>query len=537
MRIKLSLIILMLIGLILSKCAFIPPLPAPGSEFGPNVRIGIAENLESLSFETKGFIDIYDQDERLMAEAFSGKKWQVRLEGTSPVNLLYRLLYKEVDSQDAAERAAAALENRGYKAVIKQIQKKMFRGTELGTSYSYEIMLKPVFYSESEAEQYQKRIGDQVSTTILPFFDSRPQGKIILISEDTGKRFDSPSMICLVGEFFTLKTNVGKDYHFEREELRTYRSHLEFWIDRSGGLTVVNELPIEIYLRGVIGSEMNSKFPLEALKAQAVTARGYTLGWIGNLHRLAPFDLCDEVHCHVYGGVDREAESVIEAAEQTRGQVLMNGDQICDTRYAGVCGGHSENNEDVWGNEPQPYLRGHVDSQRSRSLPTDYLTDESQVRRWIESSPDVYCNTTQSSVPEYLDYTKKYFRWTFRYSKEELSRIIANKTGKNIGSLIEIIPLERGVSGRIKKIEFRGTLQSIEIESELEIRKALSQNYLYSSCFVVDRNRSDFIIKGAGWGHGVGMCQTGAAMMALNGSNYREILNHYYQGSTIVRLY
>lgn len=537
MRLKLSILILMFIGLIISKCAIGPPPPLPVSEFGPTVRIGIAENLESLSFETDSNVDIYDQDDRLLAGAFWGRKWQVRLEDTAPVNIRYRLLYQEVDQQAAAERSAANLENHGQSAVIKQIKKKMLRGGQFGSSFSFQILLKPVFYSESEAKQYQQGINNQISTTVLPFFDARPKGRVILISEDTGQRFYSAGMIRMLGKLFTLKTIIGKGYHFERQEQRAYRSHLEFWIDRFGGLTVVNELPMEIYLRGVIGSEMSSKFSLEALKAQAVTARGYTLSWMDKLHRLSPFDLCDEVHCHVYGGVDRESESVIQAADETRGQVLMYGDQICDTRYAAVCGGHSENNEDVWGNESQPYLRGRLDSRFPNSLPADYLTDESRVRQWIETSPDVFCNTTKIPVPEALDYTKKYFRWSVRYSKEELSRIITAKTGQNIGWLVEIVPLARGLSGRLKRIQLRGTRQSIIIDRELEIRKALSQNYLYSSCFVVDRDGNDFILKGAGWGHGVGMCQTGAAMMALNGYNYRDILNHYYQNSKIFKLY
>jgi stage II sporulation protein D len=447
------------------------------------------------------------------------------------------LLHQEADHREAAEHLASTLENRGFGAVINQIKKKMLRSSKLGTEFSYQVLLKPIFYSDSEAKAYQTRISDQLTTTVLPFFESRPKGSVILISEDTGQQFHSPGMIRIQGKLFTLKTTIGRGYHFEGEQQRTYRKRLEFWIDRFGGLTVVNEIPIEIYLRGVIGSEMNSKFPLEALKAQAITARGYTLAWTGKLHRLSPFDLCDEVHCHVYGGVDREAASVNEAVEQTRGQVLMYGDEICDTRYAGVCGGHSENNEDVWNNAPQPYLRGRLDSKFADSFRKNYLIDENHVRQWIESSPDVFCNTTQIPVPDALEYTKKYFRWSVRYSTDELSRIITNKTGKNIGTLTDIIPLERGVSGRLKKVELRGTRRSIIVERELEIRKALSPNYLYSSCFVVDRAGNDFIIKGAGWGHGVGMCQTGAAIMALNGYRYREILNHYYQNSKIVKLY
>jgi SpoIID/LytB domain protein len=140
-------------------------------------------------------------------------------------------------------------------------------------------------------------------------------------------------------------------------------------------------------------------------------------------------------------------------------------------------------------------------------------------------------------VPEALNYTKRYFRWTTRYTTSELSNIILTKTGENIGSLLEIIPVERGVSGRLKKIKLRGSQKTATVEGELTIRKALSSNYLFSSCFVVDRQNNDFIIKGAGWGHGVGMCQTGAAMMALKGFNYRTILDHYYAGAKLVKLY
>jgi len=537
MKIKSPVIAFIFLGLIILKCAIYPPPPMPVSEFGPDIRIGIAENLESLSFETNSDIDIYDQDDRLLASSFWGRKWQIRLEGTSPVNLRYRLLHQAVDHREAAENLGANLKDRGFDTVINRSNKKMFRNSKFSTEFSYQVLLKPIFYSNSEAKAYQTTISDRVTTTILPFFESRPNGKVILISEDTGKQFHSPGMIRIQGKLFTLKKTIGRGYHFEGEQQRTYRKRLEFWIDRFGGLTVVNEIPIEIYLRGVVGSEMSSAFPLEALKAQAITARGYSLAWTGKLHRLSPFDLCDEVHCHVYGGVDQEASSVNEAVDQTRGQVLMDGNDICDTRYAGVCGGHSENNEDVWNNDPQPYLRGRLDSRFTDSFQQNYLTDENHVRQWIESSPDVFCNTTKFPVPDALEYTKKYFRWSVRYSREELSRTIANKTGKNIGTLTEIIPLERGVSGRIKKIELRGTQRSIIVERELEIRKALSPNYLYSSCFVVDRAGNDFIIKGAGWGHGVGMCQTGAAMMALNGYHYREILNHYYQNSKIVKIY
>lgn len=537
MKIKISISFVFLIGLIISRCAMMPPIEEPASEFGPYIRVGIAEDMKSLSFELDGDIDIWDQNDRIMAKNFPGKRWSVRLEGARPVNLKYRLLYREVENEYEAERVAADLTSRGFPAVTKRMKTKSFASGKIRSIPTYQIHLRPIFDSNAEANRYRSTLGNQLKTTVLPFFDSRPTGNVILTNEETGQSFRSSGLIRVWGNRFKLKVTRGEGYHFEGEVERSYWRQLEFWIDRHGGLTVVNEIPIEIYLRGVVGSEMSTSFPIESLKCQAVTARGYTLRWIGTVHRLAPFDICDEVHCHVYGGVDRESPQVIEAVDKTHGQVLMYDDKICDTRYAGVCGGHTENNEDVWNIEPQPYLRGRWDSKIGSELGMDYLTNESRVRQWIESSPNVFCNTTSSSVPDYLNYTKKYFRWTVRYSRDEISRIIRNKTGKNIGSLIEIIPIERGVSGRLKKVDLRGTVNTITIERELEIRRALSPNYLYSSCFVVDKQGDDFILKGAGWGHGVGMCQTGAAMMGLDGFNYRDILSHYYQNSTLVKLY
>jgi len=536
-KIKLSTLAALLLGFILIRCAIVPPPPLPVSKPGPLVRIGIAENLKSLSFETNDYVDILDQDDQFLARGILGTSWQVSLAEPVAVNLLYRLLYREVDSRDEAQRLAASLEARGYSAVIKSVRKREFLESDFGYRSYSQVLLSPIFSSEAEAKQYQQSLGNQVETTILPFFDSKPQGTIILYNEDTGRQFQAPGFIRVRGKLFTVKVLVGKGYHFEREEVRTYRGELEFWIDRFGGLTLVNEIPLEIYLAGVVGSEMNTKFPLEALKSQAIAARTYTLARIGKQHRLSPFDLCDEVHCHVYGGVEHESERTIAAVDGTAGLVLMYRDQICDTYYAGVCGGHTESNQNVWFTDPQPYLAGHLDSQLADRFPAGYLQDESRVRQWIESSPDVYCNTTRTPVPDYLDYTKKYFRWTVRYSAERLSQIIADKTGKHVGLVQNLVPLERGVSGRIMRLEVQGSRQSIIITKELDIRKALSPNYLYSSCFVVDRQGNDFILKGAGWGHGVGMCQTGAAMMALKGFNYRDILTHYYQNASIRKLY
>ena len=520
----------------LLQCAIIAP-PTYISDRGPVIRIGIAEKLDSITWVADGSIDIYDQNEQQIAGGLRGNKWRVTVENSAPVNLHYGLLYREVYYPEVANRLASELEQRGFQTITKTVSKNLFKDGKFGQVTSYQILLNTVFDSEKAAKSHQQSIQKNISTTILSFLEKRPVGEVILVNEETGVRFSSRGFIRVRGKLFTIQVKIGQGFHFEGDAERTYKDQLEFWLDRFGKITVVNILPLEEYLKGVVGSEMHPEFPLEALKAQAVTARGYSLARIGKQHRLEPFDLCDEVHCHVYGGVKKESPLVNEAVTQTHGQILMYNGNICDTFYAGVCGGHTENNENVWNGEPQPFLRGTFDSPHSSRLPVDFLLDEGRVRQWIESSPDVFCNTTKSVVPDALNYTKKYFRWQVRYTREELSRIISKKTGQNIGSVNQIVPIERGVSGRLKKIEIRGSNKTITVEKELEIRKALSPNYLYSSCFVVDRERNDFIFKGAGWGHGVGMCQTGAAMMALKGQKYRQILSHYYQNANIQSLY
>lgn len=528
--------IYVLLLLLVMSCSYLAQRRAPGARV-PAIRIGIAEKLESLTFEANGAIDIFDQTNQALGNQIQGTSWQVSLTGATSVHVLYRLLYEQVTQEEQAKAIVANLSARGIAATIKPAHQKKLINAKSNSDVEYHVYLMPIFQSESDARSYSLSLAEKISATPLPFFDARPQGKVILENLATRQKFESEGLLRIQGQGFRFQAPTGEGYHFEKKELRSYKESLEFWIDRFGKLTVVNQIPLEEYLKGVVGSEMSPAFPLEALKAQAVAARSYTLSRLDKQHRLEPFDVCDEVHCHVYGGVDREKPEVVRAVAATSGQVLMSGNQICETYYASVCGGHGEHNENVWTGNPLSYLRGHLDSELTDKFPEGYLQNESQVRRWIESSPDVFCSTTGKEIPEALNYTRKYFRWTTKHSQNELSAIIRERTGERIGTVLEIIPVERGVSGRLKKIQIRGTQKTITVEGELSIRKALSSNYLYSSCFVVDRQNADFIINGAGWGHGVGMCQTGAAMIALRGYDYQVILAHYYTNSKLTKLY
>jgi SpoIID/LytB domain protein len=368
-----------------------------------------------------------------------------------------------------------------------------------------------------------------------------PSGDIVFSS---GEPF---SLLNSVPEgLFTLEqVTIGRGYAWERQEDRTYRGRLEFRLGNDGQLLCIDELPLEQYLKGVLPKEMSPGFPAAALRAQAIAARSYTLARWGIQHRLDPFHLCAAVHCQAYAGVGQEDDRTNAAVDETRGQVLVYRNRICETYYSAVCGGHSERNQNVWGGTALDYLQGGSD------LPPDQISlwnlslqsGGEELDRWVQAEPSAFCNHRAIDAPRALHYTRKYFRWETTYGRGELEEIIKSKLGTDIGYLLDIVPGERGVSGRCLSVRILGDEEELIVEGELNIRRALSPNHLHSSCFLITRRMGpdglpeSFTFRGAGWGHGVGMCQAGAAGMALKGYRTEEILKHYYQGTDIRRLY
>jgi SpoIID/LytB domain protein len=319
---------------------------------------------------------------------------------------------------------------------------------------------------------------------------------------------------------------------------------VEIRLGNDARLCAVSEIPLDQYLRGVVPAEMPAGYPLEALMAQAVAARSAVLAKLGTKHLNDPYDFCANVHCQVYSGIVSEAENTNLAVAMTGGEVIYYNDNICDAVYSAVCGGHTEHKRNVWNPPDEAYLQGIYDA-----IPADSshftldLTKEKDVRAWIDERPDVYCSLNRENLPTLLAYSKKYFRWEVSYSRKELEDIIKKRTDEDIGILYDIIPLTRGVSGRLMEIEVLGSRKNIRIKKELNIRRALSPTYLRSACFVIDIEMGEmgtplaFHFRGAGWGHGVGMCQIGAAVMALDNFDYRRILGHYYKDIEVKSVY
>lgn len=370
---------------------------------------------------------------------------------------------------------------------------------------------------------------------------------------------------------FCLKgVTIGVKFHWERREDQTFRGALKLIVE-GDRLTAINELGIEEYLLSVISSEMSATASLELLKSHAVISRSWLLAQIQKNKALAGqkpvscirtdhelirwydredhdrFDVCADDHCQRYQGITRESTPIVgQAIEATRGEILTYDGQICDARFSKCCGGVMERFSSCWENRDFPYLVALRDNRNEHDFPD--LTVEENARRWICESPEAFCNTTDKRVlsqvlNNYDQETTDFYRWSVAYTQQELAALIREKSGIDFGQIVDLKPVERGTSGRLIRLQIQGTRQTLTIGKELEIRRTLSPSHLYSSAFIVERKEvvdgipQRFVLRGAGWGHGVGLCQIGAAVMGEQGYDYRHILLHYFAGATIEKLY
>lgn len=535
------LIILLKIGGLLAlllplfQCARIPYLPSQAESL---VRIGISQGLDSVEFMPLDPVRLVDNQGRTLFTGGSNQIWRVRTAGTPTEQTDFLLLVTTVDNLAAAKEQANVLRRQ---RVYVKIQAPGEAGFPVVNPNSYQLWINKKFDSRQDAQYFQQQIQPQTETTVVAQTNAPVTGNLILQNTKSGQEILAASPVrCLHARIIVNDLKFGAGFHWEHSKNQTFRPDLELALDSSGKITLVNVLPLESYLYGTVAQEMNSGFPLEALKAQAITSRTIALFQKGKKHPNALFDYCRTVHCQVYGGMDTEAERIFQAVDATRGQTLTLAGKIIETPYHAVCGGHTENPQNVWSGANPSYLIGKFDVDADiPGLERFDLSQEDKVRTWILSSPKVNCNLTQPDLPDQLNYARKYFRWEIDYTRAELEAIIKSKTNKDIGTLVAIKPLKRGVSGRIIKMAITGSKESLMIEKELEIRRVLSLSHLYSACFIVDAEMAGdglpalFRIRGAGWGHGVGMCQIGAGMLAQKGWNCQQILNYYYPGTQI----
>jgi len=360
---------------------------------------------------------------------------------------------------------------------------------------------------------------------------------------------------------------IGVNFHWERRRQETFRGNLLLIASPEKQMSVINEIGLEEYLESVIASEMSGTAPLEFLKAHAVISRswlaamlerktgdfapgprvpppaGEIMRWYGREDH-AGFDVCADDHCQRYQGIPEKQGRAAEAVQATHGVFLVHDGRVCDARYHKACGGRTEDFATAWEDLEVPYLTSITDA----AAPCPPPGSAAGMNHWLLSLPDAYCATTDEDVlkevlPSFDQETGNFYRWRIEYRREELEELIGEKTGCDVGALLDLVPLARGPSGRISRLRILGRKTSLIVGKELEIRRLLSRSHLLSSAFTlfVERGLSGlparFIFHGAGWGHGVGLCQIGAAVMATRGFPAPEILQHYFRGAALQKLY
>lgn len=376
-------------------------------------------------------------------------------------------------------------------------------------------------------------------------------------------------------EFFTLhNVTIGVKFHWERKEKQSFKGEL-LLLKNGNKIIAVNLINIEEYLTSVISSEMSSKCSLELLKAHAIISRSWLLAQVDKSKKIKInetdysteirkddelikwwdredhqfFDVCADDHCQRYQGITKiHTDIAKQAVQETYGLVLMYEDEICDARYSKSCGGISEAFENVWEPKKLEYLVPVIDYRYEHDIYSLNFNVESNAVKWIKNSPPAFCNTTDKKILSQilLDYdqeTNDFFRWKVIYSQKEISSLIKKNSEIDFGDIVDLIPVERGYSSRLIKLKIVGTKKTMIVGKELYIRKLLSKTHLYSSAFYVEKEKIEdgipqkFILYGAGWGHGVGFCQIGGAVMAEKGYLFDEIVLHYYKNALLKKIY
>lgn len=377
-----------------------------------------------------------------------------------------------------------------------------------------------------------------------------------------------------LNSFSLYDVTIGINFHWERQETQVFNGTLKFVVHEDK-ITAINILPVEDYLISVISSEMNATSSLELLKAHAVVSRSWLFAQIEKRKAMSDkgdgffsfiktkdeyirwydredhtiFDVCADDHCQRYQGITKASNATVaKAVKATRGQILIYDKKICDARFSKCCGGATEEFEYCWEDKHYDYLSAVRDSDKEEARPLPDLTNEKEAEHWIRKAPKSFCDTHDKKIlsqilNNYDQETTDFYRWKVRYTQEELATLIRENTKTDYGDIIDLIPIQRGTSGRICKLKIVGSLKTLTIGKELEIRRTLSKSHLFSSAFVVDKGELKdgvpqwFLLSGAGWGHGVGLCQIGAAVMGEKGYTYNEILLHYYKNAEIKRFY
>ncbi len=512
------------------------------------VRVGLLEAYEKLTFQLHGPYRIEALSGEVLRDTIvSTVRWRARVEEAASAQFLFSVLVASFRDRDEAMTLAESFESRGTPAVVRQIGGVIELDQQVAGDNTLHRVQVGNFRSEHDARNFADSLADDYAPRVVREEFRRSRGRIEFFDADLKETFataDGFRLVPLAPDAYTTLFGVltVTGFKFEKTENRNYAGSLEVYIDHNGQIAALNEIPMDVYLHGVVPAEMPAGFPPEALRAQAIVSRSVVMAQKSIKHLNDPFELCAHVHCQVYSGLTHEDERTNHAVDVTKGVVLTHNGQLVDAHYSAVCGGHTEDASTTWMTPSMIDTRG-VPCSCSKEIDIPDLTTEAGVRRWIHSTPDVCCNLSGYNLPVSSNYARRRFRWEVSYSRNELERILKDKTGTDIGTLYDIVPLRRGRSGRLTEIEILGSRRNLRLKRELKIRRALSDSALESSCFLVDIVHDslgmpvEVVFTGAGWGHGVGLCQCGAARMAADGKTAEQIFAHYFPGMKVEKKY
>lgn len=505
----------------------------------PVVRIGMIRATDKVSFRGSEPCALCDGEGKVRTKLAPGQCYEVVALESVPAEIEYFVRLAIAEDEITAANLAAKEAQKGWPTTYRQEGLVVDLGASTVDNREYWVLAGP-FATEKDAVAFRRAHDIPAVYLVVEQAVRRPRG----VLQCAGQRFRDVVRIVppsgRKGVITLANVVVGVEFHWQHLEDQQLFGTLEVTINNQGRLVAIDELLIEDYLASVNSSEMTADCPPDLLRAQTVAARATVLATMGKHHAAEPFHLCADDHCQRYWGAAYVMEDSARATADTRGEVLLFKGKVCDARYSKICGGVAEDYACVWDERHVPYLVPFVDGPNPISFPID---DETKARAFIDSDPDVFCNTRRYPVPASLGDSNRLFRWQVTYTREELQELIARKTGIDFGELVDLVPGARGVSGRLMSLQVKGSKCTFTVGKELEIRRILSETHLYSACFYVERELDAhgkvlrFVLKGAGWGHGVGLCQVGATTMAAQGYDYRQILSHYYPGSQLVKLY
>jgi stage II sporulation protein D len=512
----------------------------------PDLRVLLADRLAKLEFRVHGSFRLEHLDGRLLHHMpATERRWLVRSQDTIPAQMRHTVIVCAQPSARAARKVVEELEAQGFDSRIMVIGVDDDSRSVKPGRLRHRV-LSGAFETSAEAAVHMAHFQNAWRPRLLRERVEPPQGRIELADATFKLDEEIPNGLRIVpepGGSVTLYRLPCERFPESPVEDRRFGGVVEFRVDNHGLMAAVCELPLEDWLCGVLPAELEAGFPGEAQRAVAVALRSMALAMRGLRHMSEDWHFCAQGHCFHFSGLTHRSEACELAVAQSVGEVLVAGDEICDAVSHACCGGHGEHKENVWSTPRETVLTGRWDLAKRPTRKAGLEKEEAARAFILEAPAGCLCRVTRSAWPSLLESSRRGFRWREVWTRTDLEAVVRRKTGVDLGTLYEIVPVRRGASGRIIELELMGSRHNLRLQKELKIREALSSERLSSSCFTVhadldaDGLPRRFIFTGAGQGHGCGLCQVGAGALAENGWEYRAILEHYFPGTTLVRLY